>query len=85
MSIADPQDRAEALGRPGGIANFAEAAPGVERSEAPTISHGEGSLYTARTKIYPKRAHGTFSATLSLRMGKAHDSQKLTLRGRRGG
>ena len=32
-----------------------------------------------------KRAHGTFSATLSLRMGKAHDSQKLTLRGRRGG
>ena len=42
MSIADLQDRAEALGRPGGIANFAEAAPGVERSEAPTVSHGEG-------------------------------------------
>ena len=41
MSIADLQDRAEALGRPGGIANFAEAAPGVERSEAPTVSHGE--------------------------------------------
>ena len=60
MSIADLQDRAEALGRPGGIANFAEAAPGVERSEAPTVSHGEGSLYAARTKIYPKRAHGTF-------------------------
>ena len=60
MLIADLQDRAEALGRPGGIANFAEAAPGVERSEAPTVSHGEGSLYAARTKIYPKRAHGTF-------------------------
>ena len=60
MSIADLQDRAEALGRPGGIANFAEAAPGVERSEAPTVSHGEGSLYAARTKIYPKRAYGTF-------------------------
>jgi hypothetical protein len=32
-----------------------------------------------------KRAHGTFSATLSLRMGKAHDSQKLRLRGKRQG
>jgi cytochrome c oxidase accessory protein FixG len=60
MSIADLQDRAEALGRPGGIANFAEAAPGIERSEAPTVSRGEGALYAARTKIYPKRAHGTF-------------------------
>jgi hypothetical protein len=40
---------------------------------------------SARVARKLKRAHGTFSATLSLRMGKAHDSQKLTLRGRRGG
>jgi cytochrome c oxidase accessory protein FixG len=43
-----------------GIANLAEAAPGVERSEAPTVHRGEGSLYAPRVKIYPKRAHGTF-------------------------
>src|SRR3990170_4792255 len=66
MSIADIQDHAgqdhadEVLRRRGGIANLAEAAPGIERSEAPTVSHGEGSLYAARTKIYPKQAHGTF-------------------------
>jgi hypothetical protein len=32
-----------------------------------------------------KRAHGTFAATLALRMGSAHDSQKLKLRGKRRG
>jgi cytochrome c oxidase accessory protein FixG len=37
---------------------MAEAAPGIERSEAPTI--GRQSLYASRTKVYPKRAHGTF-------------------------
>ena len=37
-----------------------EAAPGVERSEAPTIDHAERSLYAPRVKVYPKRAHGTF-------------------------
>ena len=61
MSIADMRDRAGGvLGRRGGIANFAEAAPGIERSEAPTVARGEGSLYAPRIKIYPKRAHGTF-------------------------
>ena len=60
MSIAEIHESAGAALRRAGIANFAEAAPGVERSEAPTVSHGEGSLYAPRTKIYPKRAHGTF-------------------------
>jgi hypothetical protein len=32
-----------------------------------------------------KQARGTFRATLTLRMGSAHDSQKLTLRGKRRG
>jgi cytochrome c oxidase accessory protein FixG len=39
-----------------------EAAPGIERSDAPTV-HGGGvntPLYAARVKVYPKRAHGTF-------------------------
>ena len=60
MSIADIQDSASVALRRAGIANFIEAAPGVERSEAPTVDRGEGSLYAARVKIYPKRAHGTF-------------------------
>jgi len=37
-----------------------EAAPGVERSEAPTIGRVGTSLYASRVKIYPKKAHGTF-------------------------
>ncbi|HLO22879.1 MAG TPA: 4Fe-4S binding protein, partial [Methyloceanibacter sp.] len=37
-----------------------EAAPGVERSEAPTIDRAGTSLYAARVKVYPKEAHGTF-------------------------
>ena len=37
-----------------------EAAPGIERSDAPTVHGGGGSLYAARVKVYPKRAHGTF-------------------------
>ena len=53
-------DVGEVPGRSRGIANFTEAAPGVERSEAPTIERGGGSLYAPREKIYPKRAHGTF-------------------------
>lgn len=61
MSSADMRAQAgEVLRRQGGIANFAEAAPGVERSEAPTVKRDEGSLYAPRTKIYPKRAHGPF-------------------------
>ena len=43
-----------------GIANLAEAAPGIERSDAPTAERDSGSLYAPRVKIYPKRAHGTF-------------------------
>jgi len=37
-----------------------EAAPGITRSDAPTIHSGGTSLYAARVKVYPKRAHGTF-------------------------
>lgn len=37
-----------------------EAAPGVERSDAPTVHGGEAPLYAARVKVYPKRAQGTF-------------------------
>ena len=37
-----------------------EAAPGVERSEAPTIDRAGTSLYASRVKVYPKQAHGTF-------------------------
>lgn len=61
MTIANLQIRAEGeLGRRARTANFAEAAPGVARSEAPTVQRGEVSLYAPRVKIHPKRAHGTF-------------------------
>ena len=43
------------------MCQFAEAAPGDRaRSKRLRSRRGEGSLYAARTKIYPKRAHGTF-------------------------
>ncbi len=42
------------------VVRMAEAAPGVERSEAPTIERTGQSLYATRVKVYPKRAHGTF-------------------------
>src|SRR5262245_59905298 len=51
MTIMEVQNRSH---------DFAEAAPGVERSEAPTIERDGGSLYAPRVKIHPKRAHGTF-------------------------
>jgi cytochrome c oxidase accessory protein FixG len=61
MTIMHFRDYADALpGRGPGIANYAEVAPGIERSEAPTIERGGSSLYAPREKIYPKRAHGTF-------------------------
>jgi cytochrome c oxidase accessory protein FixG len=61
MTIAELHKIAGASLGPGRrIANFAEAAPGVERSEAPTVERGDGSLYAPRVKIYSKRAHGTF-------------------------
>jgi cytochrome c oxidase accessory protein FixG len=51
-------------GVPGGRSSSAsrpvEAAPGIARSEAPAIAHGERSLYAGRVKVYPKEAHGTF-------------------------
>jgi cytochrome c oxidase accessory protein FixG len=64
MSTAEIQQGVGAALRRAGIANFAEAAPGIERSDAP-LSRGSGAesgepLYAARTKIYPKQAHGTF-------------------------
>lgn len=45
---------------PGVPAALTEAAPGIARSDAPTVHGGETSLYAARVKVYPKRAHGTF-------------------------
>lgn len=60
MSVAQMQERVALNGQSGGIPTFAEAAPGVERSEAPAVDRKGGSLYAPRVKIYPKRAHGTF-------------------------
>lgn len=60
MTIIQIQSRAGLPGSGQAIANFAEAAPGIERSEAPTVHRGDSSLYAPREKIYPKRAHGTF-------------------------
>ena len=61
MSIADMQDRAEALGRPGGIANCRR---GGARRRAQRSADGQprrsARSMPPRTKIYPKRAHGTF-------------------------
>ncbi|HUW74444.1 MAG TPA: cytochrome c oxidase accessory protein CcoG [Methyloceanibacter sp.] len=37
-----------------------EAAPGVLRSDAPTVTGERESLYAGRVKVYPKEAHGTF-------------------------
>ena len=60
MLMTDVKDHQEgATLRPAQGARV-EAAPGVERSEAPTIDHAERSLYAPRVKVYPKRAHGTF-------------------------
>jgi cytochrome c oxidase accessory protein FixG len=55
------RDQAE-LATPHGAAvvSLPEAAPGVQRSEAPVVDRAGGSLYASRVKIYPKRAHGTF-------------------------
>jgi len=61
MLIADVKaPTGAALDRDGGGTRFAEAAPGVERSEAPAVNRTDGSLYAPRVKIYPKRAHGQF-------------------------
>ncbi len=46
--------------RDGALASFAEAAPGIERSEALAVNRSGSSLYATRVKIYPKRAHGQF-------------------------
>jgi cytochrome c oxidase accessory protein FixG len=37
-----------------------EAAPGVMRSDAPTVTGERPSLYAGRIKVYPKEAHGRF-------------------------
>ena len=62
MLMRNVQDFVEGAAGPGrmSVGNMAEAAPGVERSEAPTVNRAETSLYAPRVKIYPKRAHGTF-------------------------
>jgi cytochrome c oxidase accessory protein FixG len=48
------------LGRETANARAVEAAPGVVRSDAPTVTGEGGSLYAGRVKVYPKEAHGTF-------------------------
>jgi cytochrome c oxidase accessory protein FixG len=61
MTIMHFKDYASGMpGKGRSIANLSEAAPGIERSEAPTIERSDGPLYAPREKIYPKRAHGTF-------------------------
>lgn len=47
------------LGRETANARPVEA-PGVVRSDAPTVTGEGGSLYAGRVKVYPKEAHGTF-------------------------
>ena len=64
MLTQNPRSYSEdaALDAAGAGAPPSEAAPGIERSDAPTVHGGGGetSLYAARVKVYPKRAHGTF-------------------------
>ena len=60
MLITKVKDHEVAGAIPHALDARIEAAPGVERSEAPTIDHADRSLYAARVKVYPKRAHGTF-------------------------
>jgi cytochrome c oxidase accessory protein FixG len=60
MSELEARIGAPVVGRSNGNLRSTEAAPGVERSAAPT-ARGEGaSLYAKREKVYPKEAHGTF-------------------------
>ncbi len=48
------------VGRPNGDSRLVEAAPGVARSDVPTVSSERESLYAGRVKVYSKEAHGTF-------------------------
>ena len=48
------------VARSNGESRPVEAAPGVARSEVPTVSGAGRSLYAGRAKVYPKEAHGTF-------------------------
>ncbi len=43
-----------------GNARPVEAAPGVARSDVPTVGNERQSLYAGRVKVYPKEAHGRF-------------------------
>jgi cytochrome c oxidase accessory protein FixG len=63
MLIQNPQSYSgnAALDSAGTGVPQGEAAPGIERSDAPTVhGGGETPLYAARVKVYPKRARGTF-------------------------
>jgi cytochrome c oxidase accessory protein FixG len=63
MNMAEVQERNSApAGCGNGECGPVEAAPGIVRSDAPTTSGGggDGPLYAARVKIYPKEAHGQF-------------------------
>ncbi len=61
MAMTELHEGASApVGRVNGDSDRVEAAPGVMRSDVPTVT-GEGqSLYAERIKVYPKEAHGTF-------------------------
>jgi len=61
MVMTEVQERTSApVGRQNGDSAPKEAAPGVIRSDVPTVSDERQSLYAGRTKVYPKEAHGTF-------------------------
>ncbi len=60
--MENPRSYAEGTtpGHSGAGVALTEAAPGIARSDAPTVHGGEMPLYAARQKVYPKRAEGTF-------------------------
>ncbi len=58
--MTEVQERSNAPAGRNGDSAPVEAAPGVTRSDTPTVT-GEGqSLYAGRVKVYSKEAHGTF-------------------------
>jgi cytochrome c oxidase accessory protein FixG len=62
MLMENPRSYSQAAppSPPGGGTALTEAAPGIVRSDVPTVHGGETPLYAARVKVYPKRAEGTF-------------------------
>jgi cytochrome c oxidase accessory protein FixG len=61
MLMENPRSYSESVALETPAVTSGEAAPGIERSDAPTVHGGvDTPLYAARVKVYPKRAHGTF-------------------------